>query len=284
MNDIELASVAAIKAILYPDGFHFSKSMGQNFLVNPAIPDRIASTLCDDGSWGVLEVGPGLGALTDRLSLRAARLVAIELDDRLIPHLETAFGDRAVTIVKGDVLKADLPSLVKAHLDGLHPACYANLPYYITSPAISALLEARCFERIVLMVQKEVAQRICAAPGTPAYSAFTVYVSYFAGRKTLFGVPAGCFFPAPKVDSAVIELTPFSHPPVKVRDEALFFRTVRASFENRRKTLSNSIASAAGGREAAVTALQSAGIDSKRRGETLSLEEFAALADAIAAL
>lgn len=284
MNDIELASVAAIKAILYPDGFHFSKSMGQNFLVNPAIPDRIASTLPDDGAWGVLEVGPGLGALTDRLSRRAARMVAVELDDRLIPHLENNFGERSVSIVKGDVLKVDLASLVSEHLEGLHPACYANLPYYITTPAISALLEAKCFEKIVLMVQKEVARRICSAPATPDYSAFTVYVSYFAARKTLFGVPAGCFFPAPKVDSAVIELDPFSAPAVKVKDEALFFRTVRSSFENRRKTLSNSIASVAGSREGALAALESAGIDPKRRGETLSLEEFAVLSDAIAAL
>ena len=284
VNDIELASVAAIKAILYPDGFHFSKAMGQNFLVNPAIPDRIASTLPSDGSWGVLEVGPGLGALTDRLSVRASQMVAIELDDRLIPHLENSFGERGVTIIRGDVLKADLASLMRDHLDGLHPACYANLPYYITTPAISALLEAKCFEKIVLMVQKEVARRICSAPGSADYSAFTVYVSYYAGRRTLFGVPSGCFFPAPKVDSAVIELSPFSEPAVKVRDEAVFFRTVRASFENRRKTLSNSIASVAGGKEGAMAALEACGIDPKRRGETLSLEEFAALSDAVASL
>ena len=284
MSTIELASVAAIKAILYPDGFRFSKSMGQNFLVQPAVPDRIASTLSEDGTWGVLEVGPGLGALTDRLTRRAARTVAIELDDRLIPHLEDTFRERPFTVIRGDVLKVDLSSIVSEHLAGLHPACYANLPYYITTPAISALLEARCFEKIVLMVQKEVARRICSAPGTPDYSAFTVYISYFAARKTLFPVPSGCFYPAPKVDSAVIELDPYSRPAVTVRDEALFFRTVRASFENRRKTLSNSLISAAGTREKALTALSSANIDPQRRGETLSLDEFAVLADALAAL
>jgi len=278
MSHIELASVAAIKEILYPEGFHFSKSMGQNFLVTPSVPERIAQTLPDDGSWGVLEVGPGLGALTDRLSLRAGKLLAIELDNRLMNHLHTYFADRPVTVVEGDILKCDLPSLAKEHLSGYRLAAYANLPYYITTPAISALLEADIFESVTLMVQKEVARRICSAPGSEDYSAFTVYCQYHAVTKTLFQVPAGCFYPAPKVDSAVIRLERLASPPAEVEDRDFFFKVVRASFENRRKTLANCLSSLAGGKEACLSALEASGIDPRTRGETLSIPQFALLA------
>ena len=277
---MELASVAAIKAILYPDGFRFSKAMGQNFLIAPQIPHRIAETLPEGSGCGVLEVGPGLGALTEALAGRAGKVVAVELDARLLPHLRATFEGRNVEIVEGDILKTDIPSLVRDRLPGMPHAAYANLPYYITTPAVSALLEAKCFDSITLMVQKEVARRICSAPGTPDYSAFTAYVAYHAEAKTLFSVPAGCFYPAPKVDSAVIRLETRAEPPVKPRDEALFFRLIRASFENRRKTLSNSVAGVLGGKEKAVKALLAAGIDPQRRGETLSLPEFALLSDA----
>ena len=277
---MELASVAAIKAILYPDGFRFSKAMGQNFLIAPQIPRRIAETLPEGSCYGVLEVGPGLGALTEALAGRAGKVVAVELDARLLPHLRTTFEGRNVEIVEGDILKTDIPALVREKLPGMPHAAYANLPYYITTPAVSALLEAKCFDSITLMVQKEVARRICSAPGTPDYSAFTAYVAYHAEAKTLFPVPAGCFYPAPKVDSAVIRLETRAEPPVKPRDEALFFRLIRASFENRRKTLSNSVAGVLGGKEKAVQALLAAGIDPQRRGETLSLPEFALLSDA----
>ena len=277
---MELASVAAIKAILYPDGFHFSKAMGQNFLISPAVPRRIAASLPEGGGYGVLEIGPGLGALTEALSERAEKVVAVELDQRLIPHLTSHFAGKNVEIVEGDVLKLDLAALVKEKMPGMPRAACANLPYYITTPAVSALLEAKCFDSVTLMVQKEVARRICSLPGTPEYSAFTAYVAYHAEAKTLFAVPAGCFFPAPKVDSAVIRLSVRKEPPVKPRDEALFFRLIRASFENRRKTLSNSVSGVLGGKESALRALGAAGIDPKRRGETLSLEEFARLSDA----
>jgi len=278
VTDIELASVAAIKEILYPEGFHFSKSMGQNFLVAPSVPERIAQTLPDDGKWGVLEVGPGLGALTDRLSMRAGKLLAIELDNRLMNHLRSYFADRPVTVVEGDVLKCNLRALAEEHLAGYRLAAYANLPYYITTPAISALLEAGIFESVTLMVQKEVARRICSAPGSEDYSAFTVYCQYHAVTKTLFQVPAGCFYPAPKVDSAVIRLERLSSPPAEVEDKELFFKVVRASFENRRKTLSNSVAPVAGGKEACLSALERAGIDPRTRGEALSIPQFATLA------
>lgn len=279
-RDTELASVAAIKAILYPDGFRFSKAMGQNFLISPAVPRRIAETLPEGSGYGVLEVGPGLGALTEALAKRAAKVTAVELDPRLLPHLASTFAGQNVEIVEGDILKVDIPALVREKLPGMPHAAYANLPYYITTPAISALLEAKCFESITLMVQKEVARRICSVPGTPDYSAFTAYVAYHAEAKTLFSVPAGCFYPAPKVDSAVIRLEIRKEPPVNPRDEDLFFRLIRASFENRRKTLSNSIAGVLGGKEKARDALLSAGIDPQRRGETLSLAEFSRLSDA----
>ncbi|MBR5742200.1 MAG: 16S rRNA (adenine(1518)-N(6)/adenine(1519)-N(6))-dimethyltransferase RsmA [Clostridia bacterium] len=281
-RDTELASVAAIKAILYPEGFRFSKAMGQNFLISPAVPRRIAETLPAGEGIGVFEVGPGLGALTEALAERAAKVAAVELDDRLLPHLTEYFAGKNVEIVKGDILKVDVPSLVEELLPGMRRAAYANLPYYVTTPAISVLLEAKRFESITLMVQKEVARRICAAPGSPDYSAFSAYVAYHAAAKTLFPVPAGCFYPAPKVDSAVIRLETREKPPVAPKDEALFFRLIRASFENRRKTLGNSLAAALGGKENAGKALSSAGIDPTRRGETLSLEEFALLADAAA--
>ncbi|MBQ6990970.1 MAG: ribosomal RNA small subunit methyltransferase A [Clostridia bacterium] len=272
---MELASAQAIKEILYPDGFHFSKSMGQNFLINPSVPERIAATL--PAGYGVVEVGPGLGALTDRLSQRAEKLMAVELDDRLLPHLESYFRDRPVTIVKGDVLKVDLPTLVSEHLPGLPLVAYANLPYYITTPAIEVLMESGLFESITLMVQKEVAKRITTTPGSTDYSYHTVYWQYMAEPKILFNVSPGSFLPPPKVDSAVVSFTMRKEPPVPVKDKKAFFKVVRLAFDNRRKTMSNALSSLPGGKEA----LAASGVDPRRRGDTLSIPEFAAIANLI---
>lgn len=276
-----------IKDVLTRHGFHFSKAKGQNFLIQSWVPARIAQEAGVEEGCGVLEVGPGVGPLTDQLTRRASRVVAVELDQRLQPVLAETLGIRDnLELIFDDILKQDIPALVSAHLPGLRVKACANLPYYITSDILAALLEAKCFETITVMVQKEVAVRICAAPGAPDYGAFSVFCQYHAQPKILFDVPPSCFLPQPKVTSSVLHLTVRRQPPVEIPDEQLFFRVVRASFAQRRKTLMNGLA--AGFRHLSkaqlAEVLAQCGLSSQVRGETLGLSQFASVTQALAAL
>lgn len=281
---MNLCDINEIKALLGRHGFCFSKSMGQNFLVASWVPERIARESGIDKGCGVLEVGPGIGCLTEQLSECAGRVVSVELDRALEPVLaETLAGRENVEVIFGDLLKLNIPQLVRERLVGLRPQVCANLPYNITSPLISAFIEAGCFETMTVMVQKEVAQRICAPAGTGDYGAFSVYVNWHTQPEILFDVSPGCFVPQPKVTSSVIRLTARSEAPAKVEDEKLFFRVVRGAFNQRRKTLANALSSALGeyGKEEIESAIASCGFDARVRGEVLDIEGFAALSNAL---
>lgn len=279
---MRLTDINDIRALLARHGFRFSKSMGQNFLIAEWVPERIVSQAGIDGETGVLEVGPGLGCLTEKLALRAGKVVAIELDRALEPVLrETLAGCGNTEIVFGDALSLDLAALAAEKLAGLRPVVCANLPYNVASPLITAFLEAGCFEEITVMVQREAARRICAEPGCSDYGAFTVLVNWYAEPELLFDVPPSCFVPQPKVTSSVLRLRMREAPPAQVSDKELFFRVVRAAFALRRKTLLNALSAAFGeiGRENIQIALDQIGFNSKIRGETLSLGEFAKIAN-----
>ena len=284
---MRLTSPAELKALLERHGFRFSKALGQNFLIEPSVPRRIAEASGADESTLALEVGPGVGCLTSELARRAKKVVAIELDNALRGVLaETLGGLENVEIVWGDAAKLDLAALVRERAGALRPVVCANLPYSVTTPLLAAFIEAGCFERMTVMIQREVAQRLAAAPGTKDYGAFTVFVNWHCEVKRLFDVPPECFMPRPRVTSSVAALTPRAEPPCAVRDEALMFRCVRAAFSQRRKTLSNALSNGLGGFERAevLAALDAAGIDPRTRGETLSGADFARLSDALASL
>ena len=281
---IQVCDIQVMKPLLARYGFHFSKAKGQNFLVASWVPERIAEASGVDRNTGVLEIGPGIGPLTQQLCLRAGRVCAVEVDTRLKPILEQTVGEfDNLEIVWEDVLKQDIPALVARKLPGLRPMACANLPYYITSPILTALLEAKCFDAVTVMVQKEVAQRIAAKPGSADYSAFTVFCNYYAQPEILFDVPAGCFLPQPKVTSAVVTLRVRRELPWDVDDEAVFFRTVRASFAMRRKKLQNGLASGFPelGKAGAGEVIAACGLDENVRGETLDIPAFAAIANEI---
>ena len=281
---INVCDISVMKPLLAQHGFHFSKAKGQNFLIAPWVPQSIAEDSGVDETAGVLEIGPGIGPLTQQLCLRAGKVCAVEVDNRLKPILELTVGEfDNLEIVWNDVLKLDVPALVKEKFPGLRPMACANLPYYITSPILTALLEAECFEAVTVMVQKEVALRIAAAPGSADYSAFTVFCQYYAEPELLFDVPAHCFMPQPKVTSAVITLRTRQKKPWDILDEDIFFRTVRASFAMRRKKLSNGLASGFPelGKAGAAEVIEAAGFDANVRGETLSIPEFARIANEI---
>ena len=279
-----LSDPGRIKEVLSRHGFHFSKALGQNFLINPTVCPRMAQACGAGDCKGVIEVGPGIGVLTWELSQVAEKVCAIELDSRLFPVLEeTLAGRDNVKIIPGDVMKLDLAQLIQEEFGG-GPVCVcANLPYYITSPVLTALLEARCFSSVTVMVQKEVAQRMAAAPGSGDYSAFTVFCNYYAQPELLFDVPPSCFLPQPKVTSSVVRLDIRQSPPCPVEDEALFFRVVRASFAQRRKQLQNGLAAGfpALGKEKIGEILRACGLSPTVRGETLDIPAFARIAAAI---
>ena len=282
---INVCDINVMKPLLAQHGFHFSKAKGQNFLIAPWVPQSIAEDAGVDETAGVLEIGPGIGPLTQQLALRAKKVCAVELDERLKPILDMTVGEfENLEIIWSDVLKQDVAALVKEKFDGLRPMACANLPYYITSPILSALLEAECFESVTVMVQKEVAVRIASQPGSADYSAFTVFCQYYAEPELLFDVPAHCFLPQPKVTSAVIQLKVRKEKPWDIDDKDIFFRTVRASFAMRRKKLSNGIASGFPelGKNGAAEVIAECGFDANVRGETLGIPEFAKLANAIA--
>lgn len=281
---INVCDIQVMKPLLGEHGFHFSKAKGQNFLIAPWVPQSIAEESGVGPDVGVLEIGPGIGPLTQQLCLRAGKVCAVEVDERLKPILEKTVGEfQNLEILWGDVLKQDIPALVREKFPGLRPMACANLPYYITSPILSALLEAECFEAVTVMVQKEVAQRIAARPGTADYSAFTVFCQYYAEPELLFDVPAHCFLPQPKVTSAVVTLRVRKEKPWDIPDEDVFFRTVKASFAMRRKKLSNGLASGFPelGKQGAAEVIEKAGFDPNVRGETLGIPEFARIAKEI---
>jgi len=281
---VNVCDINVMKPLLAEHGFHFSKAKGQNFLIANWVPESIAVESGVEKDVGVLEIGPGIGPLTQQLALRAGKVCAVEVDNRLKPILDITVGEfDNLEIVWNDVLKLDVPALVKEKLGNLRPMACANLPYYITSPILTALLEAECFEAVTVMVQKEVAQRIAAKPGSADYSAFTVFCQYYAEPELLFDVPAHCFLPQPKVTSAVITLRTRQEKPWDILDEDIFFRTVRASFAMRRKKLSNGLASGFPelGKAGAAEVIEAAGFDANVRGETLSIPEFARIANEI---
>ena len=281
---IDVCNIQVMKPLLAEHGFHFSKAKGQNFLISRWVPERIAEDAGVDADAGVLEIGPGIGPLTQQLALRAGKVCAVELDRRLQPILERTVGEFGnLEILWDDILKQDIPKLVEEKFSGLRPMACANLPYYITSPILTALLEARCFDSVTVMVQKEVAQRIAARAGAADYSAFTVFCQYYAEPEILFDVPAGCFMPQPNVTSAVITLKCRKELPWQIDDREIFFRTVRASFAMRRKKLANGLASGFPelGKSGAAEVILACGLDANVRGETLDIPAFTRIANEI---
>ena len=278
-----LTDIGAIRQLLDRYGFRFSKALGQNFLINPTVCPRMAAASGASADTGVLEIGPGIGVLTKELAARAGKVVAVELDQRLLPVLEeTLRGAEHVKVIHGDIMKLDLAALLREEFADRPVAVCANLPYYITSPILMGLLESRLpFTTITVLVQKEAAQRLCARPGTREGGAVTLAVQYYAEAHTLFSVSRGSFLPAPKVDSAVMQLRIRPEPLCRVKDGACLFRLVRAAFGQRRKTLANSLTGAGLTKEEVGAALKIAGIDPQLRAEQLTLEQFAALSDAV---
>ncbi len=280
---MDLCNLEEIKKLLSRHGFHFSKSMGQNFLIAPWVPEETAQAAGGGPGMGVLEIGPGIGPLTTQLAQRFERVVSVELDSSLLPILkETLSGFDNVDIVHGDILKQDIRALCESKMPGLSWVACANLPYNITTPILTALIEAGGIEAITVMVQREVALRICAEPGTADYGAFSVFCQYHADCELLFDIPPTCFYPAPKVTSSVIQLKLRKEPPVPVKNQAFFFRVVKASFAQRRKTLVNGLFSAFGAtysKEVLGGMLEELGLSKNIRGERLGIAEFAKLAE-----
>ena len=278
-----LSDIGTIKEILSKHGFTFSKALGQNFLVNPSVCPRMAELSGAGRGVGVIEVGPGIGVLTNELCGLADKVVAIELDKRLLPVLDETLEEYDnIKVVNADVLELDLHTLIAEEFQGMEVVVCANLPYYITSPVIMKLLEDRLpISSVTVMVQKEAAQRICAKVGSRESGAVTVSVNYYAEPELLFGVSAGSFMPAPKVDSAVLRLKIRKEPPVKT-DEAAFFKVIKAAFSQRRKVLSNSLSAGLGLDKATISdMLANANVAANARAEQLSLEDFAAIANQI---
>lgn len=280
---MNLTDINEIKLLLDRHGFRFSKSLGQNFLTASWVPEKIAESAGLNKDTAVLEIGPGIGCLTRELSLRAGKVVSIELDKALKPVLkETLSGCGNAEIVFADALKTDLKALTEEKFGSLRPVVCANLPYNVTSPLLTEILEAGIFDSVTVMIQKEVAQRICAAPNTADYGAFTVFCQWYTEPYMLFTVPPSCFIPQPKVTSAVITMKKREAPPVSVHDEALMFKIVRAAFNQRRKTLVNAVSSGLGfDKEKIEKSLKNCGLDERIRGEALSIAQFAQISDEI---
>ena len=282
---MDLTDYNEIQALLRRSGFHFSKSMGQNFLIEPWVPERIADSALLDKDTAVLEIGPGVGCLTEQLSRRAGKVLAVELDRSLEGVLrETLGGCDNVEVLFGDILRQDIPTLVRGHFGGMRAVVCANLPYNVTSPLLTALLKAGCFDTLTVMIQREVARRICAAPNTADYGAFSLFVQWHAETELLFDVPPHCFHPQPKVTSSVIRLTRRKEKPIAVSDEALLFRVIRAAFNQRRKTLPNALSAGLGlPRSEIEQVMESCALDPRIRGEALDLGAFVQITDALAA-
>ncbi len=276
----KLTDITYVKGVLSRHGFTFSKALGQNFLINPSVCPKMAELSGCSDKIGVIEIGPGAGVLTNELAKQSYKVVAIELDKRLLPVLdETLSGHKNVKIINDDAMKLDLHKLIKEEFGENEVVICANLPYYITSPVIMRILEEKLpINSLTVMVQKEAADRICAQPGTRQSGAISAAVHYYSDPKLLFKVSAGSFIPAPKVDSAVIKLDILKEPPVKIKEEKLFFRVVKAAFSQRRKTLSNSLSSGMKLPKQQIAAvLEKAGIRQNARAEEMTMQDFAAI-------
>ena len=280
-----LTDPSEIRRLLDTYGFRFSKSLGQNFLIDASVPERIADSVVADRECSVLEIGPGIGCLTAELSARAGQVLSVELDRRLQPLLrETLSSAENTDVLFADIMKLDLRQLASERMTKPTKLVCANLPYNITSPVLTSLIEADCFERICVMIQKEVAERICAGPGTKDYGAFGLFVQWYYAPELLFTVPPHCFMPQPKVTSAVIRLTKRTAPPAEVRDEKLLFHVIRAAFNQRRKTLANALSAAEPQLSKAdcERILKLCDLDTNIRGEKLKLVDFARISNEIA--
>ncbi len=278
-----LTNIKYIKDLLSSFGFTFSKGLGQNFLVNPSVcPQMAKQSGCEN--IGVIEIGPGMGVLTTELCKTAKKVVAIEVDERLKPVLDVTLAEfENVKVIFGDCMKLDLHHIIKTEFPDMKVVVCANLPYYITSPIIMKLLESELpIDSITVMVQKEAAVRLCATVGTRQCGAVTAAVSFYAKAKKLFDVSSGSFFPAPKVDSAVIKLDLTKRESVQVKNKKAMFKIIRAGFNQRRKTLTNSLSSNLGiSKDVVLSALESAGLKPTARAEELTLQDFANLSDFI---
>lgn len=288
MSRIEdISTPRRTKEIISRHGFSFKKSLGQNFLIDQNILYKIVEAAGLDEDKGALEIGPGIGALTEKLAQTAGTVTAVEIDQRLIPILREVlepYGN--VRVHHGDVLKVDLHELFREDFgDVSKVSVVANLPYYVTTPILMKLLEEKLpLENIVVMIQKEVAERMAAAPGSKDYGSLSIAVQYYSEPKLVCIVPHTVFIPQPNVESAVIRLAVREQPPVRVEDERFFFEVVQASFAQRRKTIANNLKSRffpGEGRERLEQLLQEAGIEPSRRGETLSIEEYARLSNVL---
>ena len=280
LNMEKLTDVKYIKTLMREHGTEFKKRFGQNFLVNDSVLEDIA----ENADEGVLEIGPGIGSLTQKLCERAKKVAALEIDSELIPILNKTLAEYDnVSIINLDVMKTDIPELIKENFGNMSVSVCANLPYYITTPVIMLLLECGVkFSNITVMIQKEVAARLCALPGSADYGAITASVAYYAKAKRLFNVSSGNYVPAPKVDSSVVRLDLYKEPPVSCHDSDFLFKIIAAAFAQRRKTLVNALSSGLSiSKEEAVNAIKSVGLDENIRGERLSIAEFAGLCNEI---
>ncbi len=281
-----LTDISVIKQVMGKHNVTFSKGLGQNFLVNPTVCPRMADAVRNstDGKIGVLEIGAGVGVLTKELLERVDKVVCIELDTRLFPVLDdTLSGYDNLTLINDDILKADLNKIIKEQFDGMEIFVCANLPYYITSPVIMRLLEERLpFSKIIVMVQKEAADRLCAKVGTRESGAVTVAVNYYARAKKLFDVSRGSFMPSPKVDSCVIELDLTQKGDYALSDEKIFFKMIKSAFAQRRKTILNSLSSGMGIEKSKISlAVENAGLSPTARAESLTMEQLVSLTNKI---
>ena len=277
-----LSDIGTVKRLLEKNGFHFSKALGQNFLIDPSVCPRMAKEAVADGETGVIEIGAGVGVLTSELAKVSEKVVSIELDKRLLPILSETLKDfNNIEIINDDVLNIDLHKLIKEKFgDGKVSVC-ANLPYYITSPVIMKLLESRLpVEKIVVMVQKEAADRICAEVGSKESGALTAAVNYYSEADKLFFVPKQSFIPSPKVDSSVIRLSVLKEPPVSPKDEDFFWKTVKAAFAQRRKTAVNSLSSGLGiEKNVILDILKECGLDENIRAEKFTMDDFCSVSE-----
>jgi len=282
---MNLCDIRNIKQTMAMFGINFRKEFGQNFLTNNMVVEDIADNCCDDAQSTILEIGPGIGSLTSELAQRYRHVVAVEIDRGLIPVLKYTLGEYGnVTVINEDVMKADLKALLAPYFEKGKVSVCANLPYYITTPILMMLLESGLpFDYITIMIQSEVADRLCSAPGGKDCGAITAVLNYYGSPEKLFKVSAGNFIPAPKVDSSVVRIKLFKEKPCKPADEKTFFRTVRAAFEQRRKTLPNALSAVFSelSKDEITTAITDCGHDPNIRGEKLSVEEFAAISDVL---
>lgn len=278
----KLSDIGYVKSLLEKYGFRFSKALGQNFLINPSVCPRMASECGADKNCGIIEIGPGAGVLTYELAQVAKKVIAIELDKRLLPVLNESLSEfDNVKVINDDAMKLDFNKLIAEEFDDMDVYMCANLPYYITSPIIMNILEQKLpIKALTVMVQKEAADRICALPSTRNVGAVSIAVRYYCEPEVLFKVSAGSFLPAPKVDSAVIKLNISDKPLVYVNDEKTFFKTVKSSFGQRRKTVANSISAGMGiSKIDIIDVLKELGISPTARAEELTMQNFADLAN-----